>query len=176
MVLLDGKPIDNPLIHSAWYADAAIAPLVQLFRALQDEYTRLTLKHPRNGPPREAGQLGNFGNRVRELCHFFFRGGGGGGALGGTYPSVVRLRFGPGLGFDGSLGIAGLTSYVVAVEVVPLVARIPLAVDSLTVPVVELVAEACALIVSAVVVLAVWLTEWIETAVVVGCAAVCNPS
>jgi len=49
--------------------------------------------------------------------HFFLRGGGGGGALGGTYPSVVRLRFGPGLGFDGSFGIGGLTSYVVAVGV-----------------------------------------------------------
>jgi hypothetical protein len=36
--------------------------------------------------------------------HFFFFGGGG-GAFGGTYPSVVRPRFGLGLGLDGSFGI-----------------------------------------------------------------------
>lgn len=76
--------------------------------------------------------------------HFFFFGGGGGGAFGGTYPSVVRLRFGPGPGpgFDGSFGTRGLTCYVVAVVVALWVARIPLFEDSLTVPVVaaELVA------------------------------------
>jgi len=74
--------------------------------------------------------------------HFFFLGGGGGGALGGTYPSVVRLRFGPGPGLDGSFGTADLTCSVVAVVVALWVARIPLFEDSLTVPVVvaELVA------------------------------------
>jgi hypothetical protein len=75
------------------------------------------------------------------LCHFFFRGGGGGGALGGTYPSVVRLRFGPGPGpgFDGSFGMAHLTSFVAAVVVALWAARIPLSEDSRTVP--EAVAE-----------------------------------
>jgi hypothetical protein len=82
--------------------------------------------------------------------HFFFFGGGGGGAFGGTYPSVVRLRFGPGPGpgFDGSFGTRGLTCYVVAVVVALWVARIPLFEDSLTVPVV---------------------------AAEVGCGAVCTP-
>jgi len=51
------------------------------------------------------------------FTHFFLRGGGGGGAFGGTYPSVVRLRFGPGLGLVGSFGIGSLTCYVVAVVV-----------------------------------------------------------
>lgn len=76
------------------------------------------------------------------LTHFFLRGGDGGGAFGGTYPSVVRLRFGPGLGFDGSFGICRLTCCVVAVVVALWVARIPLFEDSLKVPVViaELVA------------------------------------
>jgi len=142
--LTDSQPVEYALIYSAWNADGAITPLVHLFRALQDEYTRLTLKHPRYGPPREAGQLGNFGDRVRELCHFFFLGGGGGGAFGGTYPSVVRLRFGsgPGLGLGGSFGMADLASSVVAVVVALWAARIPLAVDSLTVP--DLVADLAA--------------------------------
>ena len=76
------------------------------------------------------------------MTHFFLRGGGGGGALGGTYPSVVRPRFGPGLGLDGSFGMADPTFSVAAVVVALWVARIPLVVDSLTVPVVvaELVA------------------------------------
>jgi hypothetical protein len=136
--LADSQPVEYALIHSAWYADGAITSLVQLFPGAQDEDTRLALKHPRNGPPREAGQFSNFGDRVRELCHFFFRGGGGGGALGGTYPSVVRPRLGPGpgLGLGGSFGMADLTSSVVAVAVALWAARIPLSVDSLTVPVV----------------------------------------
>jgi hypothetical protein len=73
--------------------------------------------------------------------HFFLLGGGGGGgggAFGGTYPSVVRVRFGP--GFDDSFGMADLIFSAMAAEVVALsVARIPLFEDSLTVPV-ELVA------------------------------------
>jgi hypothetical protein len=56
--------------------------------------------------------------------------------LGGTYPSVVRLRFGPGLGLDGSFGMADLNFSVAAVAVALWVAHIPLVVDSSSVPVV----------------------------------------
>jgi len=63
--------------------------------------------------------------------------------LGGTYPSVVLLRLGPGpgLGLGGSFGMAGLTCSVVAVVVALWAARTRFFEDSLTVVVVaELVA------------------------------------
>lgn len=63
--------------------------------------------------------------------------------MGGTYPSVVRPLFGPGLGLDGSFGMADLTFSVAAVAVALWVARIPLVVDSLTVPVVVAESVAC---------------------------------
>lgn len=63
--------------------------------------------------------------------------------MGGTYPSVVLLRLGPGpgLGLGGSFGMAGLTCSVVAVVVALWAARTRFFEDSLTVVVVaELVA------------------------------------
>jgi len=157
--LFDCQPVGCPLICGARYADTAIAPLVNAFGATQDEDASLPFRHPRDSLPGKAGQLSDVGHSVRELSifpgsvvkglvsisripapsiasHFFFRGGGGGGAFGGTYPSVVRLLFGPGL--DGAFGMASLISSVAAVAAVVLwVAGIPLLEDFLTVPVAD---------------------------------------
>ena len=52
---LDCQKSNDALIHSARYADAAIAPLVHGLGTPKDEDAPLPFKHPRDRLPGEAG-------------------------------------------------------------------------------------------------------------------------
>ncbi len=67
---LDRQPIDHALIDVAWYADAAIAALMQRLGALHNQDARLMLKQPDDGLPGEAHQPGDFTHGVRLFLQF----------------------------------------------------------------------------------------------------------
>jgi hypothetical protein len=67
------QPTDDAPIDGAWYADAAITPLVHGLGTPKDEDAALSLKHSNHGAPRETGQRSNFGHGVNCFLGYWVR-------------------------------------------------------------------------------------------------------